>query len=147
MAIKPIFVEPKKDEPQIVQSAPVTGHSDEPTVTPQRKLFNEKKYSEILDLKKKRKTNLAKMGFTIDEQMVISGWVAEEPEPIKEEPVMETKTEEAPAKAGNTPREMFTRKEWGKLWTMQKSSKKGWAYYGFTPQEIERIKTNKPDYI
>lgn len=36
---------------------------------------------------------------------------------------------------------------WGSLWQHRKECKKGWDLLGFTPKEIERIKTNKPDHI
>ncbi len=36
---------------------------------------------------------------------------------------------------------------WGTLWRHQKDAKKSWTILGFTDKEIERIKTNKPDYI
>lgn len=36
---------------------------------------------------------------------------------------------------------------WGSLWRHQKECKKSWSVLGFTAKEIERIKTNKPDWI
>lgn len=39
------------------------------------------------------------------------------------------------------------RSRWGTLWRHQKECKKSWAILGFTPKEIERIKTNKPDWV
>lgn len=36
---------------------------------------------------------------------------------------------------------------WGELWMANKTWKKNWAALGFTPREIERIKTMKPDWI
>lgn len=45
--------------------------------------------------------------------------------------------------AGKTPE----KQAWGHLWLHRKECKKSWEILGFTPKEIERIKTNKPDYI
>lgn len=39
------------------------------------------------------------------------------------------------------------RSRWGTLWRFQKEAKKGWKVLGFTDREIERIKTNKPDWV
>lgn len=36
---------------------------------------------------------------------------------------------------------------WGSLWRHQKECKKSWSILGFTTKEIERIKTNKPDWV
>lgn len=36
---------------------------------------------------------------------------------------------------------------WGSLWRHQKECKKSWFVLGFNAKEIERIKTNKPDWI
>jgi len=36
---------------------------------------------------------------------------------------------------------------WGSLWRHQKECKKSWSILGFTAKEIERIKTNKPDWV
>lgn len=36
---------------------------------------------------------------------------------------------------------------WGHLWLHRKECKKSWEILGFTPKEIERIKTNKPDWV
>lgn len=36
---------------------------------------------------------------------------------------------------------------WRELWQFQKTCKKGWDKLGFSKLEIERIKTNKPDWI
>lgn len=47
------------------------------------------------------------------------------------------------ASAGSPP----DRSRWGSLWRFQKEAKKGWNVLGFTPREIERIKTNKPDWV
>ena len=65
----------------------------------------------------------------------------------KEEPMTEAEEKPAETKAGNTPRDMYNRREWTALWTMKKKAKKGWETYGFTAAEIERLKTNKPDFI
>ncbi|WP_290870374.1 hypothetical protein [Aquabacterium sp.] len=50
-------------------------------------------------------------------------------------------------------RQLFTKAaagdkpSWGHLWLHRKACKKGWDVLGFTPKEIERIKTNKPDWV
>lgn len=68
------------------------------------------------------------------------------PEPTKEVPKMSgTRAEVArklfdEAVAGDKSR-------WGSLWLHQKQAKKSWAILGFTPKEVERIKTNKPDHV
>lgn len=36
---------------------------------------------------------------------------------------------------------------WGSLWRHQKECKKSWKVLGFSDKEIERIKTNKPDWV
>lgn len=36
---------------------------------------------------------------------------------------------------------------WGSLWQHQKECKKSWTILGFNAREIERIKTNKPDWV
>lgn len=36
---------------------------------------------------------------------------------------------------------------WGELWTFVKTTKKSWTVLGFTPAEVERAKTNKPDWV
>jgi hypothetical protein len=36
---------------------------------------------------------------------------------------------------------------WGELWQFKKTCKKGWDALGFTEREVERAKTNKPDWI
>lgn len=51
--------------------------------------------------------------------------------------------EQATGAGGNPP----DRSRWGSLWRFQKEAKKGWQVLGFTPREIERIKTNKPDWV
>lgn len=67
-------------------------------------------------------------------------------EPKKEEPKMTgTRAEVArklfdEAVAGDKTR-------WGSLWRHQKECKKSWSVLGFNAKEIERIKTNKPDWI
>lgn len=36
---------------------------------------------------------------------------------------------------------------WGQLWLLKQKAKYGWDKLGFSPREIERIKTNKPDWV
>jgi hypothetical protein len=36
---------------------------------------------------------------------------------------------------------------WGQLWLIKKQAKYGWDRLGFNPQETDRIKTNKPDWV
>jgi len=44
---------------------------------------------------------------------------------------------------GSTP----DKTRWGSLWRHQKECKKSWSTLGFSDKEIERIKTNKPDWV
>jgi hypothetical protein len=39
------------------------------------------------------------------------------------------------------------REAWADLWRFKKTCKKSWEALGFTSREIERAKTNKPDWI
>lgn len=36
---------------------------------------------------------------------------------------------------------------WGQLWLLKQKAKYGWEALGFTPQEANRIKLNKPDWV
>jgi hypothetical protein len=42
----------------------------------------------------------------------------------------------------------ITRREaWADLWRFKKTCKKSWEALGFSTREIDRTKTNKPDWI
>lgn len=137
-----------------------------------RKLFDEKRYSEVIDIKKKAKVSWDKLGFNqtevdtilgskpkaestrkvtdlrpIDtERMAKTGEVAPigEREPGFKEKKM-TVAEEARQLFNNAINGDKTR--WGTLWQHKKKAKKSWEVLGFNAKEIERINTNKPDWI
>jgi ribosomal protein RSM22 (predicted rRNA methylase) len=59
-----------------------------------------------------------------------------------------TKARELFTKATNYEIDRRTRGEaWGELWMNMKTWKRNWAALGFSKNEIERIKLNKPDWI
>jgi len=86
-----------------------------------------------------KKTPIAKNPTTL-------GASGSESSPTTKEPKMEgTRAEVArilfnQAAAGSKTR-------WGSLWRHQKECKKSWKVLGFSDKEIERIKTNKPDWV
>lgn len=75
------------------------------------------------------------------------------PEPVKE-PKMEGTRAEVARKlydqatgTGSAEGQPADKSRWGSLWRHQKECKKSWSILGFTAKEIERIKTNKPDWV
>ena len=127
-----------------------------------RMLFEVGKYAELKELKKLAKKGWSALGFNATEEALITSSKAGSPavpnakktttppasasEPEKKEPKMEgTRAEVArqlfdQAAAGDKTR-------WGSLWRHQKECKKSWKVLGFSDKEIERIKTNKPDWV
>lgn len=133
-----------------------------------RKLYEQGKFAELIAFKKAAKKSYTALGFTAQEESLILGSSgspvtngqepapAPTPEPTPEkEPVKMTGTRAEVARqlfdqatgTGSAEGKTPDRSRWGTLWRHQKDCKKSWAILGFTPKEVERIKTNKPDHI
>ena len=141
-----------------------------------RVLYEAGKLEELNTFKKAAKKSWEALGFTHEEIVLFAGpdgkLVAKSPmtngQPTAAEPTATTTatTDAASSQASPTPKELKmsgTRAEvarelynqatngdksrWGSLWRHQKECKKSWAILGFNAKEIERIKTNKSDWI
>lgn len=133
-----------------------------------RALFNAKDYAGLIAFKKVAKKGWHALGFNATEEAMILNSakteptpvaaVTAEPEPKKVEETKEPKMEGTRAEVarklydqatgtGSAEGQPADKSRWGSLWRHQKECKKSWSILGFTPKEIERIKTNKPDWV
>lgn len=133
-----------------------------------RALFNAKDYAGLIAFKKAAKKGWHALGFNATEEAMILNsakteptpvaTVTAEPEPKKVEETKEPKMEGTRAEVarklydqatgtGSAEGQPADKSRWGSLWRHQKECKKSWSILGFTAKEIERIKTNKPDWV
>lgn len=130
-----------------------------------RALFNAKDYAGLIAFKKSAKKGWHALGFNATEEAMILNSAKTEPTPVaavtaepvktpEKEPKMEGTRAEVARKlydqatgTGSAEGQPADKSRWGSLWRHQKECKKSWSILGFTAKEIERIKTNKPDWV
>lgn len=121
-----------------------------------RQLYTDAKFEELKALKKKAKVGWDKLGFSPDETVNILSLeepaVTEAAKPVEEAKTKETKKMDTTNRA-EVARKLFDeavageRSRWGTLWQHKKKAKQSWKKLGFTAKEIDRINTNKPDWV
>lgn len=130
-----------------------------------RELFTAGKYPELIAFKKKAKKGWHALGFNATEEAMILNAKPPRETPhvpnkktvkaLKEAEALATETKEPKMEGtrAEVARQLFDqaaagdKTRWGSLWRHQKECKKSWKVLGFSDKEIERIKTNKPDWV
>jgi hypothetical protein len=160
-------VDPKKIAKVVVenrqaQTAPLTKGQQA------RVLYTAGKIEDLRAFKKASKKSWTALGFTLEEEKLLN---TSGDSPITNgqpavHPVVPLPVAAPAATTSPTPKELKMegtrakvarqlfdqaiagdRTRWGSLWRHQKECKKSWPVLGFTAKEIERIKTNKPDWV
>jgi len=142
-----------------------------------RVLFDNGSYTELKEFKKKAKKSWSSLGFNATEEALITGSSESAPEgnakqATTDKPKIDLSTVPSKMEQDFAPKATEPKKEkkmtgtraevarklfeeavagdksrWTSLWLHKKESKKSWTVLGFTPKEVERIETNKPDHV